>query len=207
MALAVTIRTITARATRASRSSCSRTSRSAISARTARPYKDEPGYYAVNNPDPSGDNYDPQYNPPRDRGQSALGRGRALRRTSGLDGGVVPDHGHLHVRRRRGQRQVRHVEGARDLLRRATAACRRSYKFAQRRPFGPWDDKAHDNLDYIQRTAASRDIFNWARSATTTWARFVAKNRPSVNFNDWEFLPNADLLEVRSPGEERLLRS
>ncbi len=159
--------------------------------------KDEPGYDAVNNPDPSGDNYDPQYNPLGTEGNQLWDEGEPFE-DIGLDGVACPTTGTCTFDVGEGNGKFDMSKGLETFFARDGRMQIEGYKFAQTPPGGPWDDKALDNLDYYS-DGGIRDIFNWGAVGYHYMGAFVAKNRPSVYFNDWEFLPNADLSKCALP--------
>ncbi len=90
-----------------------------------------------------------------------------------------------------GQRQVRTCRRGSRPSSRATAACRRGYKFAQNaRPAAPGTTRRTTTLDYYSDGGIPRHLQLGAVGYHYMGA-FRREEPSSVYFNDWEFLPNA----------------
>jgi len=157
--------------------------------------KDEPGYDAATNPDPAGDDYDPQYNPLGSEGNRVWDDGEPFEDV-GLDGVKCPAAGTCKFDVGEGNGKFDMSKGLQTFFARDGRMQIEGYKFAGTPAGGPWDDKALDNLDYYS-DGGIRDIFNWGTVGYHYMGAFAAKNRPAVYFNDWEYLPNVDLTSCK----------
>jgi hypothetical protein len=155
--------------------------------------KDEPGYDPVTNPDPSGDDYDNQYNPLGTEGnhhfdKSADGTKTEPFKDVGLDGVVCPtgktcsfDFGEGNGKwdQSPGLEHFQKVDGRSQILGWTGAPVG-----------GAWSDAALDSLDYYS-DGGIRDIFNWGVIGQHYAGAFPARGRSLMYFNDWTHFPNA----------------
>jgi len=153
--------------------------------------KDEPGYDAATNPDPSGDDYDPQYNPLGTEANHIWDEGEPFE-DLGLDGVKCPTAGTCKYDVGEGNGKFDMSAGLKTFFARDGRLQIEGYPFASQPAGGAWTDQALENLDYYS-DGGIRDIFNWGTVGYHYMGAFVAKNRPTVFYNDWEFLPNTDL--------------
>lgn len=154
--------------------------------------KDEPGYDATNNPDPSGDDYDFQYNP--------LGTENNHHHEDaehyddfGIDGVKCPSSGTCTFDYGEGDGKFTMTDGLATFRDRDARA--QMLGWAPPPVGGEWSDAALDQLDFYS-DGGLRDIFNWAAVGNNYSSAFAARNRPLVYFNDWLYLPNVTTNDV-----------
>jgi hypothetical protein len=152
---------------------------------------DEPGYDAATNPDPSGDDYDPQYNPLGTEGNHVFDDGEPFEDV-GLDGVPCPTGDTCKFDVGEGNGKFDMSAGLQSFFARDARMQIEKYQFAKDPAGGPWTDEALDNLDYYS-DGGIRDIFNWGTVGYHTMGAFAAKQRPSVYYNNWEYLPNEQI--------------
>ncbi len=160
--------------------------------------KDEEGYDPITNPDPAGDDYDPQYNPLGTEGNYMHAEGEPFEDV-GLDGVPCPSgetcpfdvgEGNGKFDMSVGLQNFFARDGRLQIMGRSPAPVG-----------GAWTDDALDQLDYYS-DGGIRDIFNWATVGHHYMGAFAAKSRPSVYYNDWQYLPgvkldNSDLFDPK----------
>ncbi|GAC1354612.1 MAG: hypothetical protein NVSMB47_07980 [Polyangiales bacterium] len=150
--------------------------------------KDEPGYDAVNDPDPNGDDYDFQYNP--------LGAENNHHREEaehfddlGIDGVACPTPGGCAFDLGEGDGKYTMTAGLQTFNDRDGRS--QMLGWAPPPPGGEWTDAALDQLDYYS-DGGIRDIFNWAMIGDHYSGAFAARKRPLVYYNDWLYLPGVN---------------
>jgi len=153
--------------------------------------KDEPGYDAATNPDPSGDDYDPQYNPLGTEGNGLYDEGEAFEDV-GLDGVKCPTGETCKFDVGEGNGKFDLSAGLSTFFKRDGRMQIEKHPLSGEPVGGPWTDDALDQLDYYS-DGGIRDIFNWGTVGYHYMGAFAAKNRPAVYFNDWDMLPNVNL--------------
>jgi len=152
--------------------------------------KDEPGYDAVTNPDPAGDDYDFQYNPTGTEGNHHYDEGEPYE-DLGIDGVVCPDGpGKCPFDVGEGDGKYTMSSGLRTFLDRDGRS--QLLGWAPAPPGGKWDQAALDNFDFYS-DGGIRDIFNWAVVGNHYTGGFTARGRPVAFYDDWGHLPNAPL--------------
>lgn len=151
--------------------------------------KDEAGYDPVTNPDPAGDDYDPQYNPLGTEGNNHLDTGEKFEDV-GLDGVKCPSGETCKYDSGEGNGKFDLATGLQTFFDRDARFQLNGWSKAP--VGGAWDDKALDALDYYS-DGGIRDIFNWGTVGYHYLGGFVARNRPTMIFNDWTYLPNVKI--------------
>lgn len=151
----------------------------------------EPGYDPVLNPDPAGDDYDPQYNPLGTEGNHVWDEGEPFE-DLGLDGVKCPAPGTCKYDVGEGNGKFDISKGLETFFARDARMQIEGHPFAKTPAGGPWTDQALDNLD-VYSDGGIRDIFNWGTVGYHYMGAFAAKNRPMSYYNDWEYLPNINI--------------
>ncbi|MGZ3418279.1 MAG: hypothetical protein ACXVEF_03055 [Polyangiales bacterium] len=153
--------------------------------------KDEPGYDPITKPDPSGDNYDPQYNPLGTEGNNVYDEGEPFEDV-GLDGVACPSGETCKFDVGEGNGKFDMSAGLQSFFARDGRMQIEGYPFAKDPAGGKWTDDALDQLDYYS-DGGIRDIFNWGDVGYHYMGAFNAKQRPAVYYNDWEYFPNVKI--------------
>lgn len=152
--------------------------------------KDEPGHDPIENPDPSGDDYDPQYNPSGTEGDRIRQEGEPFE-DLGVDGVRCPNaecpfdvgEGNGNFDLSVGLRNFQARDGRLQLLGRVAPPIG-----------GAWSDEALARIDYYS-DGGIRDIFNWGLIGQHFVGGFAARGRPVAYYSDWKFLPNVSNTE------------
>jgi hypothetical protein len=159
----------------------------------------EPGYDAVNLPDPNGDDYDPQYNPLGTEGNHQYDVGEAFQDV-GIDGVTCPTGKTCPFDVGEGDGKFSMSDGVQQFFARDARL-----QIEGRSPApvgGAWDQAAFDRLDYYS-DGGIRDLFNWGVIGQHFVGAFVSGARGTTYFDNWEHLPNApisdsDLFDTRN---------
>ena len=150
--------------------------------------KDEPGYDPVSNPDPSGDDYDYQYNPLGNEGNHHHDAKERFDDV-GLDGVPCPTAGTCVYDTGEGNGKFDQSTGLNTFQARDGRS--QIVGWSPAPVGGQWTDAALDDLDFYS-DGGIRDIFNWGEVGNHYAGAFAARNRPLVYFNNWKYLPNVD---------------
>lgn len=153
--------------------------------------KDEAGYDPVANPDPAGDDYDPQYNPLGAEGNKIWDEGEPFE-DLGLDGVKCPTAGACKYDFGEGNGKFDVSTGLANFFARDARLQIEKHPFSKDPAGGPWTDQALENLDFYS-DGGIRDIFNWGAVGYHYFGGFLSKNRPAAYYNDWEHLPNISI--------------
>lgn len=157
----------------------------------AKSSKNEPGYDPISNPDPAGDDYDPQYNPLGTEGNHVYDEGESFEDV-GLDGVKCPTPGACKYDVGEGNGKFDMSVGLQTFFARDGRMQMQKYPFAKTPPGGEWTEQALDNLDYYS-DGGIRDIFNWGTVGYHYIGGLVSRNRPTTYYNDWEYLPGLNI--------------
>lgn len=161
--------------------------------------KDEPGYDAATNPDPSGDDYDPQYNPLGTEGNHLWDTGEPFEDV-GVDGIKCPD-ATCPFDYGEGNGKFDVSVGLKTFFERDARLQIEKHPLSKDPVGGPWTDDALDQLDFYS-DGGIRDIFNWGTVGYHYFGMFPAKNRPAVYYDNWEHLPNAEISSCPTSAEK-----
>lgn len=153
--------------------------------------KDEKGYDPINNPDPSGDDYDPQYNPLGTEGNRVYDEGEPFEDV-GLDGVQCPMGETCRYDVGEGNGKFDASIGLQTFFARDARMQMEKYPFSKTPAGGEWTEDALANLDYYS-DGGIRDIFNWGAVGYHYMGGFVSRNRPASFYNDWEYLPGINI--------------
>ncbi|MBI2388530.1 MAG: hypothetical protein HYV09_02835 [Deltaproteobacteria bacterium] len=153
--------------------------------------KDEAGYDAVDNPDPAGDDYDPQYNPLGTEKNGLWEAGEPFE-DIGLDGVKCPTGETCKYDVGEGNGKFDLSAGLSTFFKRDGRMQIQGHPLSADPDGGKWTDDALDQLDFYS-DGGIRDIFNWGTVGYHYMGAFGARNRPSVYFNEWVHLPNVEV--------------
>ncbi len=158
--------------------------------------KDEDGYDAVDNPDPAGDDYDPQYNPLGTEANGLYEQGEPYEDV-GLDGVKCPTGETCKYDVGEGNGKFDIAIGLKTFYERDARLQLTKYAASKDPAGGPWTEDALWNLDYFS-DGGIRDIFNWGTVGHHFMGGFIARGRAAAYYNDWSHLPNVKLVNNNS---------